>query len=108
MEKIIVLVTAPNAEEAAKIGRALVEERLAACANIVPSVRSIYRWKGEVCDDTECLIIIKTLSNGFEVLQKRVKQLHSHEVPEIIVLPIAKGSEDYLKWIEDNSWPERT
>lgn len=106
MEKIVVLVTVPDAEEAAKIGRALVEERLAACVSIVPSTRSIYRWKGEVCDAAECLLIIKTLSNGFEVLQKRIKQLHSYELPEVIALAIAKGSEEYLKWVEESSWPE--
>ena len=106
MEKLIVFVTAPNGEEAAKIGRALVEERLAACANIIPSVRSIYRWKGEVCDDSECLLVIKTLWDRFGELERRVKELHSYEVPEIIALRVVNGSQEYLDWVEENSWPE--
>ena len=106
MEKIVVLVTVPNEEEAARIARALVEERLAACANIIPSVRSIYRWKGEVCDDSECLLVIKTLWDRFDDLERRVKELHSYEVPEVIALRVVKGSEEYLDWVEENSWPE--
>lgn len=106
MEKLVVFITAPNEEEAAKIGRALVEERLAACANIIPSVRSIYRWKGEVCDDSECLLVIKTLWDRFGELERRVKELHSYEVPEIIALKIVNGSQEYLDWVEESSWPE--
>jgi len=95
----IVLVTAGSAEEAAAIGRTLIEERLAACANIVPGIRSIYRWKGKICDEQEFLIIIKTRTSLFEAVQKRVKELHSYEVPEIISFPVARGLPQYLEWV---------
>lgn len=95
----IVFVTAGSEEEAVKIGRSLVEEELAACANIVPRIRSIYRWKGETCDEQEVLIIIKTRSLLFPALQSRVRQLHSYEVPEIIAFPLAQGLPEYLDWV---------
>jgi periplasmic divalent cation tolerance protein len=95
----IVLVTAGSAEEAATIGRTLVEERLGACANIVPRIRSIYRWKGKIYDEQEFLIIIKTRTSQFEAVQKRVKELHSYEVPEIISFPVALGLPQYLEWV---------
>ncbi len=96
----IVLVTAGSAEEAAAIGRTLIEERLAACANIVPRIRSIYRWKGKIYDEQELLIIIKTRTSLFEAVQKRVKELHSYEVPEIISFPVALGLPQYLEWVQ--------
>jgi periplasmic divalent cation tolerance protein len=95
----IVFVTAGNEEEAAKIGRTLVEERLGACANIVPRIRSIYRWKGEIYDEQECLIIIKTRTSLFPALEKRVKELHSYEVPEIVSFPVARGLPQYIEWV---------
>lgn len=103
MEKIVVLITAPSEDEAARIGSALVTEGLAACANIIRGVRSIYRWKGAICDDSECLLIIKTVSDNFEGLERRVRELHPYEVPEIISLPIIKGSKPYLDWVEENA-----
>lgn len=103
MDKIAILVTASNADEAAKIGRALVDEGFAACANIVEGVRSIYRWKGEVCDDRECLMLVKTTAVNFDAIEKRVRELHSYEVPEVIAIPIVKGSKPYLDWVEENS-----
>ena len=99
----IVLVTAGNEEEAAKIGRTLVEERLGACANIVPRIRSIYRWKGEIYDEQEVLIIIKTRTALFPALEKRVKELHSYEVPEIISFPVACGLPQYIEWIQQET-----
>lgn len=95
----IVLITAGSEEEAAKIGRTLVEERLAACSNIVPRIRSIYRWKGKIYDEPEFLIIAKTRTSLFRSLQKRVKELHSYEVPEIVSFPVADGLPDYLQWV---------
>ena len=103
MDKIAILVTASSMDEAANIGRTLVEEGLAACANIVEGVRSIYRWKGEVCDDRECLMVIKTTAANFDAIEKRVRELHSYEVPEVIALTIVKGSKPYLDWVEENS-----
>ncbi len=98
-ETSIVFVTAGGEEEAARIGRTLVEERLAACAQIVPSIRSIYRWKGKICDEREFLIIFKTATSKYESLQQRVKELHSYEVPEIVSFPVARGLPRYLNWV---------
>lgn len=96
---IVVLITASSIDEARKIGASLVDERVAACANIISSIQSIFRWKGDLCDESEALIIVKTRLDLFEKLQAKVKELHSYEVPEIIALPIIKGNEDYLKWV---------
>ena len=98
-EVSIVFVTAGNEEEAATIGRTLVEEGLAACAGIVNPIRSIYRWQGQIHDEQEYLIIIKTATSQFEALQERVRELHSYEVPEIISFPIARGLPEYLEWV---------
>jgi periplasmic divalent cation tolerance protein len=95
-----VLMTAPSAEVAANIARALVGEGLAACVNIVPGVRSIYCWKGDVCDDSEVLCVIKTCAERFEALRARIVALHPYEVAEIIALPITAGSAPYLAWID--------
>ena len=100
-EGLVVLITAPSQEKAAELGRAVVEERLAACANLVPGVRSIYRWEGKVCDDAEVLLVLKTRRELFERLEARVKALHPYSVPEIIGLPIEAGHAPYLKWIAD-------
>jgi periplasmic divalent cation tolerance protein len=100
-DPIVVLVTCGSEEEASKIGRSLVEEHLAACVNIISPVRSIYRWEGKVCDEKEWLLIIKTRSQRFEVLEKRIKALHSYSVPEIISLPIQEGAASYLDWLTE-------
>jgi periplasmic divalent cation tolerance protein len=98
-EYISVFITAPNEEEAAGISRTLVGERLAACVNIIRPVRSIYRWQGRVEDEQEVLMIVKTKKSLFERLQTRVKELHSYKVPEIIGIPLAEGSKEYLDWL---------
>ena len=100
-DPMVVLVTCGSEEEAVKIANSLVEERLAACANIIPSIRSIYRWEGKVWDEREWMLIVKTQKERFEELEKRVKSLHSYSVPEIIALPIVQGSTSYLKWLEE-------
>jgi len=100
LERIVVLITAGSVEEGKKIASALVGEGLAACVNIVPQVNSIYRWAGEVREDQEVLLIAKSRKEIFERLAKRVKELHSYDVPEVIALPIAVGDEDYLAWID--------
>jgi periplasmic divalent cation tolerance protein len=102
-EYIIVLITAPNEEDAAKIGRTLVEEKLAACANIIQSIRSIYRWQGRIEDEQETLVIAKTRNELFDRLKERVIALHPYSVPEIIALPIVAGSESYLNWIRQET-----
>lgn len=96
---IVVLVTAPDGEVAARLGRALVEERLAACVNIVPQVRSIYWWQGKVSDDTEVLCLIKARRTDYPALRDRITALHPYEVPEIIAVPLAEGNAPYLAWI---------
>jgi periplasmic divalent cation tolerance protein len=102
-EPIVVLVTCGSEEEALKIANALIESRLAACANLVAPIRSIYRWEGKIWDEKEWLLIIKTEKHRFEELEKRVKSLHSYSVPEIISLPIVEGSSAYLNWIRENT-----
>lgn len=94
-----VLVTAPDKETAERLGRTLVEERLAACANLVPGVVSIYRWSGEVHRDTEVLVIVKTTSARAERVRERVVELHPYEVPEVLVLAVEQGHEPYLDWV---------
>ncbi len=101
MNEIIVFITAPNEDEAAQIAKSLVEAKLAACVNIIKNIRSIYRWQGKIEDDTEVLMIAKTQKRLFNTLSKKVKELHSYDVPEIIALPIVEGSEDYLKWLKE-------
>jgi periplasmic divalent cation tolerance protein len=95
----VVLVTCPTAERAAEIARVLVEERLAACGNVVPGLRSIYRWEGKVQDDAEALLVLKTTRERFEALRDRVLALHPYQVPEVVALPIEAGSAPYLAWI---------
>ncbi len=102
-EFCVVLVTVGRPEEAEKIASALVEERLAACCNLVSSVRSVYRWKGEICRDEEVLMVIKTRRERFEALRARIAELHSYEVPEIIRLPILAGHAPYLDWIRQET-----
>ena len=101
----VVLVTAGSEEEGARIARALVEEGLAACANIVPRVRSIYRWKGEVQDEPESLLILKTTAARVEALSARVGELHSYTVPETIALTLDRGRESYLDWVDEVCGP---
>ena len=96
----VALSTAPNMDTASTIARALVEEGLCACVNIVPAVRSIYLWDGEVCDGSEVMCVIKTRSDRIDALRERLVALHPYEVPELIVLDIADGHEPYLSWID--------
>jgi periplasmic divalent cation tolerance protein len=99
---IVVYVTAPQ-DEAVDLAKTLVEERLVACVNLVPGLRSIYWWRGKVEDEPEVLCIMKTRSNLFESLRDRVRELHSYEVEEIIALPIVAGNPPYLDWIRENT-----
>jgi periplasmic divalent cation tolerance protein len=104
--KIVVLVTCGSAKEGRKIARAVLEQRIAACANILASpVQSVYRWKGKVESAKEFLLIIKTTQSRFAKLEAEVKRLHSYNVPEIIALPIAHGAAAYLNWISESVKP---
>jgi periplasmic divalent cation tolerance protein len=98
-DAIVVLVTAGSAEEAVKIARSVVEERLAACVNIVPGVRSIYRWEGKVTEDAEWLLVMKTSRARFAALEARIRELHSYQVPEVMAFDVATGSRPYLDWL---------
>jgi periplasmic divalent cation tolerance protein len=100
-EEIAVFITSPTEDEAARVAVALVEEKLAACVNIIRNIRSIYTWQGKVEDGAEVLMIAKTQRGLFNSLKDRVKELHSYDLPEIIALPIVEGSEDYLAWIRE-------
>lgn len=90
-------------DEAAKIARSLVEERIAACVNIVGPVRSLYRWRGAIEDEKEYLLIIKSRAQLFPKLERRVKELHSYEVPEVVALAMSRVSKPYLDWLVDST-----
>lgn len=102
-ELVVILVTAGSADEAEHIASHLVEERLAACVNVVGPVRSIYRWNGKVQRSEERLLIIKTAALSAVRVEQRVHELHSYETPEVIALPIVGGSEAYLEWLRSSS-----
>jgi periplasmic divalent cation tolerance protein len=101
-DKIIVFSNCASAEEAELIARGLVEARAAACVNIVPGVRSIYRWKGAIEDTSEWLLLIKTTRDSLELVKKELRRLHSYEVPELAAVPIIDGLEAYLNWIGES------
>ncbi len=100
MKAYLVLVTAPPGEAAERLARALVEERLAACVNRVPGLRSVYRWQGEVVEDEEVLLLVKTSEDRLDALLARVPELHPYEVPEVVAVPIERGHPPYLAWLE--------
>jgi periplasmic divalent cation tolerance protein len=107
--KIVVLVTCGSPNEARKIARAVVEQRLAACANLVTTpVQSVYRWKGKVESAKEFLLIIKSTQSRFAKLEAAIKRLHSYDVPEIIALPIGRGAANYLAWISESTYSSRS
>ena len=100
----IVLVTCASMGEARRIGKTVVEKRLAACANILPvAVESVYRWKGKVERAREVLMIMKTTAGKLRALEREVKRMHSYDVPEFIVLPVVEGSREYLAWLSDST-----
>src|SRR6202035_4762311 len=99
----VVLVTCASIAEARKIGRAVVEKKLAACANIVTGMESIYRWKGKVERAREVLVMMKTSATRLRELEREVKRIHSYDVPEFIALSIAAGSKEYLNWISEST-----
>ena len=98
---IVVFVTVGSAAEAERLALALVEERLAACVNRIRGVQSVYRWQGKIEQSEEELLVIKTRKELFSALEKRVRELHSYSVPEIIALPLIEGNEAYLKWLQE-------
>ena len=103
MDVYLVYVTVADVDEAERIARTAVTERLAACANVMDGIHSFYRWEGEVCDGKEAVLILKTTAERRCALQKRIKQLHSYTCPCIVFLPITDGNPDFLKWIADET-----
>jgi periplasmic divalent cation tolerance protein len=100
---VVVLITAGSADEAARIARALVEERLAACANLVGPIRSIYRWEGAVEEAAETLLLVKGRAADLETIEARVRALHVYQVPEVLALPVRGGSAPYLAWLAEST-----
>ncbi len=100
---IVVLVTAPNEAEAEKIAKTITDERLAGCVNIIRGIRSIYRWQGKIEDEAEVLMVVKSRGILFPKLRRRVKELHSYTVPEILALPVADGLDEYLAWLQEET-----
>ena len=98
---LVVLVTLPP-ERAQELARTLVTERLAGCVNILPGVQSIYRWEGEVAEDPESLLLIKTVGEQYPALEARIKSLHPYEVPEIVAVPFDRASPEFQSWLRDS------
>ncbi len=99
----LVYSTVPSEEEAAHLAKSLVEDRLAACANIIPGLRSIYRWQGVVEDERETLLLLKTDSGHVQTLIDRLVQLHSYDVPDIVAIPIDQAHPPYADWVKENT-----
>lgn len=104
---LLVLVTVPTVAEGDRIGRALVEGRQAACVNVVPGLRSIYRWQRAVESADEALLLVKTTREAFERVAAAVRALHPYSLPEIVAVPLAAGLSAYLAWIDEGTTPER-
>ena len=98
-DKIVVLSTCANEEEAERLGRALLEQRLAACVSVVPGIRSMYHWKGAIESAAECLLLIKTSREQFPNVSTTLQKAHSYELPEVLALPVLDGSVTYLEWM---------
>lgn len=103
MSEVVVFVTVRDIEEGKTLARLLVEKRLAACANIIPHVYSIFEWEGKVSEEAEGLMVIKTTLRTFKELETEIKAHHSYSVPEIIALPIVEGSTEYLSWLKEKT-----
>lgn len=95
------LVTGPDRAQLVRLGRALVDERLIACLNVVDRVTSVYRWEGEVCEEAEALGILKTTAARSDAVERRIRELHPYAVPEVLFLPVAAGSAPYVDWVTE-------
>ncbi len=102
-EVLIVFMTAGSQDEAQKIAKAAVESHAAACATMLPAVRSLYRWEGKLIDDQESLVLFKTTLEHYERLQELIRGLHSYKVPEILAVPVAKGLDQYIEWVRQET-----
>jgi len=98
-DALLVFTTLPSPDKAAEVARTLVEERLAACGNVLPAVRSIYKWQGKMQDENEVMLLLKTREEQLERLKLRILELHPYEVPEVLAIPVESGYRAYLEWI---------
>jgi periplasmic divalent cation tolerance protein len=98
-DALLVFTTLPSADKAAELAKVLVEERLAACANLLPAIRSIYHWQGKLHDENEVLVLLKTRAEHLERLKLRILELHPYEVPEVLAVPVESGYQPYLDWL---------
>jgi periplasmic divalent cation tolerance protein len=103
MDEIVVLITTGSEAEAKGIARELVAQELVACVNVLPGVRSIFRWEGQVVEEQEVLLVAKTVSQAFEGVATLVKSMHSYSLPEVIALSIQQGLPEYLSWVQDST-----
>jgi periplasmic divalent cation tolerance protein len=101
----VAFITAPDEEAGGRIARALVEERLAACVNLVPGIRSVFRWEGSLQEDAEVLLVVKTRADRAGDLVDRVSELHPYELPEVVLLPAVGGNPPYLDWVLEEAAP---
>jgi periplasmic divalent cation tolerance protein len=102
VDTLVVLVTVPSADAGAAMARTLVAERLAACVNVVPGVRSVFWWDGQLQEEAEALLVLKTGRQRYEALERRILELHPHSVPEILALPVESGSRAYVTWVRES------
>jgi periplasmic divalent cation tolerance protein len=102
-ETLVVYCTCPDEASGQKIADRLVGDRLAACVNLIPALRSTYRWKGEVQHDAECLLLVKTRRSRFTAMQDAIRACHPYELPEVIAVPVTAGSKEYLDWVLENT-----
>ena len=105
-ETLVVLITTPTRDEAVHLARTLVEERLAACVNVVPTIHSLFYWEGKLQEEDESLLLVKTERHRYTALEARVRELHSYTVPEILALPVERGSPAYVHWVHQHVQPE--
>lgn len=99
MGAVVVVTSVGNEEQALLLAREMVARRLAACVNVVPGIRSIYRWQGKICADGEYLLLIKTMAEEYEAVAATIRQLHAYELPEILAFPVQQGDARFLDWI---------
>ena len=106
-DAVLILTNLPDAPSAQALARQLVERKLAACVNILPAVQAVYRWQGVIEREREVLLLAKTIRARFDELEREVRALHSYKTPEIVALPVAAGSERYLKWLGEETKSEK-
>jgi len=101
-DSVVVVLVTTQSDQASRVAHHLVDNRVAACVNIVPEIRSVYRWEGNVEEDSECLLLIKTTKLMYEAVSTAVREVHPYSVPEIIALPLVDGYDGYLRWVREN------